>query len=65
MLLQAGSHAKYKCYICARMVPDMKTMQVCSAMLHRSDLDLLAETINLLLQWLCLIRCMQTWLCLG
>ena len=26
--LQAGSHAKYKCYVCAQMVPDMKTMQV-------------------------------------
>ena len=26
--VQAGSHAKYKCYICAQMVPDMKTMQV-------------------------------------
>ena len=36
MLLQAGSHAKYKCYICAQMVPDMKTMQVCSPMLHSS-----------------------------
>lgn len=28
LLLQAGSHAKYKCYVCAQMVPDMKTMQV-------------------------------------
>lgn len=27
-MLQAGSHAKFKCYICAQMVPDMKTMQV-------------------------------------
>ena len=27
-ILQAGSHAKYKCHICAQMVPDMKTMQV-------------------------------------
>lgn len=25
---KAGSHAKYKCYVCAQMVPDMKTMQV-------------------------------------
>ncbi|CAK0785630.1 hypothetical protein CVIRNUC_008841 [Coccomyxa viridis] len=25
---KAGSHAKYRCYICAQMVPDMKTMQV-------------------------------------
>ncbi len=27
-ILQAGSHAKYKCHVCAQMVPDMKTMQV-------------------------------------
>ena len=46
VLLQAGSHAKFKCYICAQMVPDMKTMQVNSAMLHSSTNDL--ETINLL-----------------
>ena len=63
MLVQAGSHAKYRCYICAQMVPDMKTMQVCKC--HAAQIHIALKTINLLIGRLCLTRCMQTWLCLG